>query len=70
MAPPPQAASYGSEPRWSAPDGRYEADPYAYRNAEPDDGWGRRGSGIGPLAIGGFVLLGVLAILLPRSKKA
>jgi hypothetical protein len=38
------------------------AEPYDYRYRPPDDEWGRRGSGMSPLAIGGFVLLGVLAI--------
>jgi hypothetical protein len=38
------------------------AEPYDYRYRPPDDDWGRRGSGLSPLAIGGFVLLGVLAI--------
>jgi hypothetical protein len=38
------------------------AEPYDYRYPPPDDDWGRRSSGMSPLAIGGFVLLGVLAI--------
>lgn len=38
------------------------AEPYDYRYRPPDDDWERRGSGMSPLAIGGFVLLGVLAI--------
>lgn len=40
------------------------AEPYDYRYPPPDEEWGRRasGSGMGPLAIGGFVLLGILAI--------
>jgi hypothetical protein len=38
------------------------AEPYDYRYRPPDDDWGRRPSGMSPLAIGGFVLLGILAI--------
>jgi hypothetical protein len=37
-------------------------EPYDYRYRIPDDDWNRRGSGMSPLAIGGFVLLGILAI--------
>ncbi len=49
--------------RFEAPEQPYDpAEPYDYRYPPPDDEWGRRGSGMSPLAIGGFVLLGVLAI--------
>jgi hypothetical protein len=52
-----------SEPQWAAPDEPSDAaEAYDYRYRTPDDEWGRRGSGMSPLAIGGFVLLGVLAI--------
>jgi len=34
------------------------AQPYDYGYRPPDDDWGRRPSGMSPLAIGGFVLLG------------
>jgi hypothetical protein len=51
------------KPQWTAPDEPYDApEAYNYRYRTPDDEWGRRGSGMSPLAIGGFVLLGVLAI--------
>lgn len=50
-------------PQWTAPDEPYEAaEPYDYRYRPGDYRDGQRGSGISPLAIGGFVLLGVLAI--------
>ena len=52
-----------SVPQWSPPDEPFDpaqANDNRYRTA--DDGWDRRGSGVSPLAIGGFVLLGVLAI--------
>jgi hypothetical protein len=55
VAEPPEQPFEPSEP--------YDAaEPYDYRYRPPDDDWGRRGSGMSPLAIGGFVLLGVLAI--------
>jgi len=38
------------------------AEPYAYEYPPAEEQWDRRGSGVGPLAIGGFVLLGILAI--------
>jgi hypothetical protein len=38
------------------------AEPYDYRYPPAEEQWDRRGSGVGPLAIGGFVLLGILAI--------
>jgi hypothetical protein len=63
--PPPIVEAAAAPPRWSAPDESYDdpgADRYDNRRRESEDDWGRRGSGIGPLAIGGFVLLGVLAI--------
>lgn len=63
--PPPPVEPFEAPPAWTA-----EEEPYPV--AEPDeidhgyrdrgDDWNRRGSGLGPLAIGGFVLLGVLAI--------
>jgi hypothetical protein len=52
-------------PRWSAPGEPRDtasAQRPGYRDREPPDEWNRRGSGMSPLAIGGFVLLGVLAI--------
>ena len=50
-------------PQWSAPQEPDDAaEAYDDRYRAPDDDWGRRGSGMSPLAIGGFVLLGVLAI--------
>lgn len=49
---------------WSAAEEPYGAEPggtgFGYRGRGGD--WNRRGSGMSPLAIGGFVLLGVLAI--------
>jgi hypothetical protein len=75
VQPPPVAAAPPpppSEPVTPPPADHYEppeqpydpAEPYDYRYPPPDDDWGRRGSGSGmsPLAIGGFVLLGILAI--------
>ena len=60
--PPPPAEEPGvPAPEWAgAPEG--EDDPYGYRYRRSDDDWDDRGSGLSPLAIGGFVLLGVLAI--------
>lgn len=67
--PPPEPASPppASFDRYEPPEQPYDpAEPYDYRYPPPDDEWGRRrsssGSGMGPLAIGGFVLLGILAI--------
>jgi hypothetical protein len=64
-APPeaPPAAAYEDD----EPEQAYDpAEPYDYRYPPPDDEWRRRpsgpASGMGPLAIGGFVLLGILAI--------
>jgi hypothetical protein len=75
LPPPPVAAAPPpppSEPVTPPPVDQYEppeqpydpSEPYDYRYPPPDDDWGRRGSGSGmsPLAIGGFVLLGILAI--------
>jgi len=68
-APPPPPAPKPVVPppppveQFDAPEQPYDpAEPYDYRYQPPDDDWGRRGSGMSPLAIGGFVLLGVLAI--------
>ena len=64
-APEPVAPARPAPPvdRFETPEQPYEpAAPYDYRYPPPDDEWGRRGSGMSPLAIGGFVLLGVLAI--------
>ena len=63
--PPPQPAAPPPPPvdQYEAPEQPYDpAEPYDYRYPPPDDDWGRRGSGMSPLAIGGFVLLGILAI--------
>jgi hypothetical protein len=63
--PPPIVPVAAPAPRWSAPDEPYaavEPDLPDYRYPDPGDEWERRGSGISLLAIGGFVLLGVLAI--------
>jgi len=50
-------------PQWAAPqEPPYAGEAYDDRYRPPDDDWGQRGSGMSPLAIGGFVLLGVLAI--------
>lgn len=38
------------------------AEPYDYSYRVPSDNWNRGGSGMSPMAIGGFVLLGILAI--------
>jgi hypothetical protein len=63
-APAPAAAPPPPVDHFDAPEQPYEpaepAEPYD-RYAPPDD-WERRGSGMSALAIGGFVLLGVLAI--------
>ncbi len=65
-APPPPTveSSEAPPPQWTAPEEPYAAEPeasgYGYRDRGDDRN--RRGSGMGPLAIGGFVLLGVLAI--------
>lgn len=63
-APPPVEPFQATPPIASAPQQPYEApEPQeAYRYRDPGDEWDQRRSGIGPLAIGGFVLLGVLAI--------
>jgi hypothetical protein len=64
--PPPVEPFEAPPPQWSAPDETYlAAEPdeagYGYRD-RGDERNRRGGSGMGPLAIGGFVLLGVLAI--------
>lgn len=63
--PPPRIEPVAApEPEWSAPEELYAAEPdlpdYPYR--DPGDDRERRDAGVSPLAIGGFVLLGVLAI--------
>jgi hypothetical protein len=58
--PPPVIAQ---PPPIEPPEQAYDpAEPYDYGYRPPDDDWGRRPSGMSPLAIGGFVLLGILAI--------
>jgi hypothetical protein len=60
--PPPPVPVAAAEPP-PEPERPYSAaEPYDYRYRVPDDDWNRRGSGMSPLAIGGFVLLGILAI--------
>jgi hypothetical protein len=60
---PPVAAQVPPLPPVEPPEQPYDpAEPYDYRYRPPDDDWGRRPSGMSPLAIGGFVLLGILAI--------
>ena len=58
--PPPPA------PQWTPPEEPYDPypadEPYDNRYRPRDDDWDRRNPGLSPLAIGGFVLLGVLAI--------
>jgi hypothetical protein len=61
--PPPVVAAEPPAPQWAAPQDPYDSsEAYDYRYRPPNDDWGERGSGMSPLAIGGFVLLGVLAI--------
>jgi hypothetical protein len=62
--PPPVESFEAPPPQWSAPEEPYAGEPdgAGYGNRGSGDEWNRRGSGMGPLAIGGFVLLGVLAI--------
>jgi hypothetical protein len=68
-APPPAPVEpfEAAPPQWSA-DERYlgaeggDGGDGSGRYRDPRDEWDRRGSGMSPLAIGGFVLLGVLAI--------
>jgi hypothetical protein len=60
VVPPPVIAQ---PPPIEPPEQPYNpAEPYDYSYRPPDDDWGRRPSGMSPLAIGGFVLLGILAI--------
>ena len=64
-APPPEPAAAPPPDSYEAPEQPYDpAEPYDYRYPPPDEDWGRRGSGSGmsALAIGGFVVLGILAI--------
>ena len=59
---PPQEQWAGADEPYQAGD-PYDADEgYDDRYRDQDDDWGRRGTGVSALAIGGFVLLGVLAI--------
>ncbi len=61
QAPEPVAAPAASQ--LDPPEQPYDpAEPYDYGYPPPDEEWRRRSSGISPLAIGGFVLLGILAI--------
>jgi hypothetical protein len=61
--PAPRVEQVAEQEQPFEPSQQYDpAEPYDYRYRPPDDDWGRRGSGMSPLAIGGFVLLGVLAI--------
>ena len=62
-APEPVVAPAPPVDQFDAPEQPYDpAEPYDYQYRPPDDDWSRRSSGMSPLAIGGFVLLGVLAI--------
>jgi hypothetical protein len=59
---PPPVVSTAAE-QFEAPEQPYDpAEPYDYRYPPPEEEWDRRRSGVGPMAIGGFVLLGILAI--------
>jgi hypothetical protein len=59
----PPAPAFAQAPPIEPPEQPYDpAEPYDYAYRPADDDWGRRPSGMGPLAIGGFVLLGILAI--------
>lgn len=60
--PPPATASTPAEQGEPPQQPYVAAEPYDYRYPPAEEQWDRRGSGIGPLAIGGFVLLGILAI--------
>jgi hypothetical protein len=66
VAAPPPAPAPAAAYDFAEPEQPYDpAEPYDYRYPPPDDEWRRgrgSGSGMGPLAIGGFVLLGILAI--------
>lgn len=62
-APEPVVPTPPPVDQFADPEQPYDpAEPYDYRYRPPEDDWGRRSSGMSPLAIGGFVLLGVLAI--------
>lgn len=62
-APDPVVAPAPPADQFEPPEQPYDpAEAYDYRYPPPDEEWGRRGSGMSPLAIGGFVLLGILAI--------
>ena len=59
---PPPIVPTAAE-QFEPPEQQYEpAEPYDYRYPPAEEEWDRRRSGVGPLAIGGFVLLGILAI--------
>jgi len=63
--PPPPVVPPPPVDQFDEPEQPYDpAEPYDYRYPPATDDWDRRGSGGGmsPLAIGGFVLLGILAI--------
>lgn len=61
--PPPPVVPPPPVDRLDDPEQPYDpAEPYDYGYPPANDDWGRRGSGMSPLAIGGFVLLGILAI--------
>lgn len=62
-SPPPAQHLTGPDEPWLPPDADDPGEPYDNRyRASGDDDWNRRGPGVSALAIGGFVLLGVLAI--------
>jgi hypothetical protein len=63
--PPPPVVPPPPVDQFDEPEQPYDpAEPYDYRYPPANDDWGRRdsGGGMSPLAIGGFVLLGILAI--------
>lgn len=63
-SPPPPAQQWtGPDEPWLPPDPYEPGESYDPRYRAPgQDDWDRRGPGVSALAIGGFVLLGVLAI--------
>ena len=64
VVPPPPADEVGLPPPQWSPSAETDdvAGAYEYPYRRYDDNWDDRGGGLSPLAIGGFVLLGVLAI--------